>query len=97
MCGKHSPSFSCCGGNGGTGPAEGYVRSLARPSGGHCHGYHPSLGEACLLLLRELLHRYEHVFPAPGEPATGRTTSVQHELLTSDVLRKCCWGGGGGR
>ena len=29
-------------------------------------GSHPSLGEAGRLLLRELLHRYEHVFPAPG-------------------------------
>ena len=46
---------------------------------------HPSLGEAGRLLLRELLHRYEHVFPAPGEPVTGRTTSVQHEILTSDA------------
>ena len=48
-------------------------------------GSHPSLGEAGRLLLRELLHRYEHVFPAPGEPVTGRTTSVQHEILTSDA------------
>ena len=30
------------------------------------------------------LYRYKHVFPAPGEPVTGRTTSVQHEILTSD-------------
>ena len=29
-------------------------------------GSHPSLGEAGRLLLRNLLHRYEHVFPAPG-------------------------------
>ena len=66
-------------------------------------GSHPSLGEPGRLLLRELLHRHEHVFPAPGEPVTGRTTSVQHEILTSDarpvrcgprrhVFRKCCWG-----
>ena len=53
-------------------------------------GYHPLLGEAGRLLLRELLHRYEHVFPAPGEPVTGRTTSVQHEILTSDARPVRC-------
>ena len=37
-------------------------------------GSHPSLGEAGRRLLRELLHRYKHVFLAPGEPVTGRTT-----------------------
>ena len=45
-------------------------------------GSHPSLGEAGRRLLCELLDRYKHVFPAPGEPVTGRTTSVQHEILT---------------
>ena len=34
------------------------------------------------MLLRNLLHRYAHVFPAPGKPVTGHTTSVQHEILT---------------
>ena len=53
-------------------------------------GSHPSLGEAGRLLLRELLHRYEHVFPAPGEPVAGRTTSVQHEILTSDARPVRC-------
>ena len=48
-------------------------------------GSHPSLGEAGRLLLRNLLHRCAHVFPAPGEPVTGNTTSVQHEILTSDA------------
>ena len=48
-------------------------------------GSHPSLGEAGRLLFRELLHRYEHVFLAPGEPVTSRATSVQHEILTSDA------------
>ena len=46
-------------------------------------GSHPSLGEGGRRLLRDLLLRYEHVFPVPGEPVTGRTTSVQHEILTS--------------
>ena len=48
-------------------------------------GSHPSLWESGRQLLRELLYRYRHVFPAPGEPVTGRTTSVQHEILTSDA------------
>ena len=52
-------------------------------------GSHPSLGEAGRRLLRELLHRYKHVFPAPGEPVTGHTASVQHEILTSDVWPVC--------
>ena len=46
-------------------------------------GVCPSLGEPGRRLLRNLLHRYEHVFPAPGEPVMGRTISVQHEILTS--------------
>ena len=48
-------------------------------------GSHPSLGETGRQLLRNLLHRYEHVFPAPGEPVTCRTISVQHEIRTSDA------------
>ena len=53
-------------------------------------GSHPSLGEAGRLLLRNLLHWYAHVFPAPGEPVTGHTTSVQHEILTSDARPVRC-------
>ena len=53
-------------------------------------GSHPSLGEACRLSLRGLLHCYAHVFPAPGEPVTGHTTSVQHEVLTSDARPVRC-------
>ena len=53
-------------------------------------GSHPSLGEVGILLLRNLLHRYEHVFLAPGEPVMGRTTSVQHEILTSDARLVRC-------
>ena len=44
-------------------------------------GSHPSLGEWGRRLLHDLLHRHRHVFPAPGEPVTGQTTSVQHEIL----------------
>ena len=53
-------------------------------------GSHPSLVEAGRLSLRGLLHRYVHVFPAPGEPVTGHTTSVQHEILTSDARPLRC-------
>ena len=53
-------------------------------------GSHPSLGETVRWLLRALLYRYKHVFPAPGEPVTGRTTSVQHEILTSDARPVPC-------
>ena len=37
-------------------------------------------------MLRGHLHRYVHVFPVPGEPVTGHTTSVQHEILTERIL-----------
>ena len=48
-------------------------------------GSHPSLGDSGRQLLRDLLYRYRHVFPAPGDHVTGRTTSVQHEILTPDA------------
>ena len=53
-------------------------------------GSHPSLGEAGRRLLRELLYRYKHVFPAPGEPVTGHTISVQHEILTWEARPVHC-------
>ena len=34
-------------------------------------GSHPSLGNSGRQLLRDLLYRYRHVFPAPGDPVTG--------------------------
>ena len=45
-------------------------------------GSHTSLSDTGRLSLRELLHRYEHVFPAPGEPVTGRSKSIQHDIDT---------------
>ena len=48
-------------------------------------GSHTSLGDSGRQLLRDLLYQYRHIFPAPGDPVTGRTTSVQHEILTSDA------------
>ena len=53
-------------------------------------GSHTSLVDTGRQSLRELLHRYEHVFPAPGEPVTGRTKSVQHEIITKDARPVCC-------
>ena len=40
--------------------------------------------------LCDLLHRYEHVFPAPGELVTGRTKSVKHEIVTKDARPVRC-------
>ena len=65
-------------------PNEGHA-ALPDPLEKIVMGLHPTLGESGRQLLRELLHRYRHVFPAPGEPLTGRTTSVQHEILMSDA------------
>ena len=47
-------------------------------------GSHTSLGDTGRQSLRDLLHWYEHVFPAPGELVTGRSTSVQHEIETNE-------------
>ena len=47
-------------------------------------GSHPSLGDTGRQSLHDLLHRYEHVFPAPGEPVTGRSKLVQHEIETNE-------------
>ena len=51
-------------------------------------GLHPLLGDSGRQLLRDLLYRCRHVFP--GEPVTGRTTSVQHEILKSDARPVRC-------
>ena len=53
-------------------------------------GSHPSWGDAGRQQLRDLLFRYKEVFPAPGEPVNGRTTSVQHEIFTTDARPVCC-------
>ena len=53
-------------------------------------GSHPSLGDADRQLLRDLLFHYSHVFPAPGEPVTGRTTVVQHDIITKDAQPVRC-------
>ena len=53
-------------------------------------GSHNSLGDTGRQSLRELLLRYEHVFPAPGDPVTGRTKLVQHEIITKDARPVRC-------
>ena len=53
-------------------------------------GSHPSLGEPGRQLLRDLLLRYRHVFLAPGEPVTGRTMTVQHDIITTDARPVRC-------
>ena len=53
-------------------------------------GSHASLGDTGRQSLRDLLHRYEHVFPAPGEPVTGRSRSVQHEIETNEARPVRC-------
>ena len=35
--------------------------------------------------LMDILHRYSHVFPAPGDPVTGRTQVVRQEIITNDA------------
>ena len=53
-------------------------------------GSHPSLGDAGRQQLRNLLFRYSQVFPAPGEPVTGRTTAVQHDIIMTDARPVRC-------
>ena len=53
-------------------------------------GSHPSLGEPGKQLLQDLLLPNRHVFPAPGEPVTGRTLTVQHDIDTTDARLVCC-------
>ena len=48
-------------------------------------GSHPSLGVEGRATLTDLLHKYSHVFPAPGDPVTGRTHVVQHEIETNSA------------
>ena len=69
----------------GTGTAElpDYLEDIVQ-------GSHTSLGESGRQLLRDLLHKYEHVFPAPGEPVTGRSKSVQHEIEINNARPVRC-------
>ena len=53
-------------------------------------GSHNSLRDTGRQSLHELLHRYEHVFPALGEPVTGQSKSVQHEIETKEGIPVRC-------
>ena len=53
-------------------------------------GSHASLEDSGRQSMRDLLHKYEHVFPAPGEPVTGRSKSFQHEIEIKDARPVCC-------
>ena len=53
-------------------------------------GSHSSLGDAGRQRLRDLIFRNIHVFPAPGDTVTGRTTTVQHDINTTDARPVCC-------
>ena len=82
------PSFTCIG---KLVPVAVISVALADPgSSNDGPGSHPSLGNSGRQLLRDILFHYRHVFPAPGEPVTGRTTSVQHEILTTDTRPVRC-------
>ena len=71
----------------GSGLSERRVGCSAGTPRGNRRGIAPFAGRQ---LLRDLLFRYRHVFPAPGEPVTGQTTSVQHNILTSDAQPVRC-------
>ena len=53
-------------------------------------GSHPSLGDEGRDTLRVILHKYTHVFPAPGETVTGRTTAVQYDIETDGARPVQC-------
>ena len=53
-------------------------------------GSHPFLGPERRARLRTILHQYAHVFHAPGEPVTGRTTAVRHDIDTQDARPVRC-------
>ena len=48
-------------------------------------GSRPSLEMDGCAALTGILHRYSHVFPAPGDPVTGRTHVVCHEIITNEA------------
>ena len=58
----------------GTAELPDYLEDIVR-------GSHTSLGDSGRQSLRDLLHKYEHVFPAPGEPVTGRSKTVLYMRL----------------
>ena len=53
-------------------------------------GSHPSLGVDGCATLTDLLHKYNYVFPAPGDPVTGRTQVVRHKIENNGSHPVCC-------
>ena len=53
-------------------------------------GSHPSLGDEGRAILRNIMQKYVHVFPAPGEQVTGCTRSVQHDIETKGARPVRC-------
>ena len=51
---------------------------------------HPSLGVDGRTALTDILHKYSHVFPALGDPVTGRTQVVHHEIETNSARPVHC-------
>ena len=40
--------------------------------------------------LTDILHKCSHVFPAPGDPVTGRTQVIHHEIVTNGARPVRC-------
>ena len=56
-------------------------------------GSHSSLGADGCAALTDILHKYSHIFPAPGDPVTSRTQVVRHEIETNGApLGPTCGG-----
>ena len=53
-------------------------------------GSHPSLRPEGRARLRTILHQYAHVSPAPGEPVTGHTMAVRHDIGTQSARPVRC-------
>ena len=53
-------------------------------------GSHSSLGADGRVALMDNLHKYSHVFPAPGDPATDRTQVVHHKIETNGARPARC-------
>ena len=51
---------------------------------------HPSLGAEGRTAFTDLLYEYNHVFPTPGDPVTGRTQEVRHEIETNGTRPVRC-------
>ena len=53
-------------------------------------GSHSSLGVDGRAALTDILHKYSHFLTAPGDPVTGRTQVVHHEIETNGARPVRC-------